>query len=156
MTDTTSLNCQCQCGNVQYTASAMPMFRILCHCSICRQFNGGAPFADVLTFRNADIIRPSDGTVNFQTYRPPPNVQRGQCAACHAPAIEVFEAPLFPKLIMVPSSVVQDSAALPEPVGHMFYDSRVADVTDSLPKWSGYFRSQLGFGRYLLASMLRR
>ena len=156
MTDTPSLRCQCQCGAVQYAASAMPLFRILCHCTICRQFNGGAPFADVLTFRHSDVVKPPADTVRFQTYRPPPNVQRGQCAACSAPAIEVFEAPLFPSLIMVPRSAIQESVPLPEPVGHMFYESRMAEVDDSLPKYRGYVRSQLAFGRHLLAAMLRR
>ena len=134
----------------------MPLFRILCHCSICRKFNGGAPFADVLTFRSSDVTKPLADTVRFQAYRPPPNVQRGKCAACNAPAIEVFETPLLPALVMVPRAVIDDSVPLPAPVGHMFYESRVADVADSLPKFRGYWRSQLAFGRHLFAALRRR
>ena len=78
-----------------------PLFRIRCHCTICQQYNN-APFGDVLVFRAKDVSLPPTDTVDYKTYKPPPNVKRGQCAACQQAAVEVFDAPLMPKLVMVP------------------------------------------------------
>ncbi|MEM7612920.1 MAG: GFA family protein [Pseudomonadota bacterium] len=129
-----------------------PLFRLLCHCSICQQFNDSA-FADVVVFRAAAVQQPDASKIRFDTYRPPPNVQRGKCTICERPAIEVFEAPLAPSLIMIPQPMFVDNAALPDPVAHIFYESRVDDINDALPKYSGYFRSQLAFGKFLIRGL---
>ena len=143
--------CACSCGTTRFQPAGRPLFRILCHCTICQRFND-APFADVLVFRAADIALPSAEAVDFDTYRPPPNVQRGKCAACQQPAVEVFAAPVLPKLVMVPRAMFQSADELPTPVAHIFYDKRVSDATDSLPKHGGYVRSQLAFLKYLRAA----
>lgn len=142
------MECTCSCGATSFQAVRPPLFRILCHCTICQRFNS-ASFADVIVFGARDISLPSPETVSFNTYKPPPNVQRGKCAACGQPAIEVFEAPLLPKLVMVPASMFQSDAALPSPVAHVFYDKRVTDAEDSYPKYQGFFRSQFAFLKYL-------
>jgi hypothetical protein len=141
--------CQCPCGAVRYRVTAAPLFRIICHCSICQRFND-APLADVLVYRAAAVEQPAPGSVVFDTYRPPPNVQRGHCARCHRAAIERLSVPLLPELVVVPVPVHPAPGSLPEPVGHMFYDSRVEDVDDGRPKHAGYLRSQLAFGKHLL------
>ena len=147
----TPVACACPCGYASFAALGPPLFRIKCHCTICQRFND-APFADVLIYDAAKVEPPALGTVAFDTYKPPPNVQRGQCAKCGEPAIEQFRAPLFPALTMVPAAVHAAGSALPEPVAHIFYDKRVADVADSLPKHRGFLPSQLAFGRYLFAA----
>ena len=45
--------------------------------------------------------------------------------------------------------------ALPPPRMHGFYDSRVADIADRLPKYHGYWGSQLGAMRHLLGALIR-
>lgn len=92
---------------------------------------------------------PTPGAVNFETYKPPPNVQRGKCVACTQPAIEVFSAPVLPKLVMVPRAMVRLDEKLPVPIAHIFYDKRLADAQDAYPKHEGFFRSQLAFLNYL-------
>ncbi|MEO0996305.1 MAG: GFA family protein [Pseudomonadota bacterium] len=143
--------CRCACGATGFQTSGAALFRILCHCTICQRFNE-ADYADVVVYGAASVERPPANTVAFATYKPPPNVQRGKCAKCGQPAIEVFEAPLLPKLTIVPFAMHGDPAGLPAPCGHIFYDKRRADADDDLPKHEGFLRSQLAFGKHLLAS----
>ncbi len=143
-------DCSCTCGATTFRTRAAPRFRMLCHCTLCQRFND-APFADVLIYRARDVEMPP-GTVEFTTLKPPPNVQRGKCASCGAPAIETFHAPLLPKLTMVPRAMHPAKAALPEPIAHFFYNTRIEDAADGLPKHQGYLASQLAFCKYLIAA----
>ncbi len=139
--------CTCGCGATRFRTLGAPLFRIFCHCTICQKFNK-APFADVLVYRGEDVAVPQAGAVSFDTYKPPPNVQRGKCATCGQPAIEVFSAPLMPKLTMIPRPMFLADAELQSPVAHIFYDKRVSDAEDTKPKHLGYMRSQLAFLKY--------
>ncbi len=123
------------------------MFRVYCHCSICQKYNA-ASHADILVFKAKQIELPADGVVEFTTYKRPPNVQRGRCSQCGQAAIEVFSMPLFPKLTMVPAGMFGSDVELPESKAHMFYESRVADASDDLPKYQGFMRSQLVFFKH--------
>ena len=147
----TPIACVCSCENTSFAITNTPLFRIICHCSICQRFNN-APFADVVVYTASSVEDPPEGSVKFDTYKPPPNVQRGNCTKCGDAAIEKFAAPLFPKLTIVPKHMHSETASLPDPVGHMFYENRVADVDDSLPKRKGLVASQLLFGKHLLLS----
>ena len=146
-----SITYQCGCGHTSYSANSQPLFRMICHCTICQRFNK-AECADILVYGAASVQNPPPGAVAFETLRPPPNVQRGKCAQCDKPALELLRMPLFPRLAMIPAAMHQSGAALPEPTAHFFYEKRVRDVEDSLPKHEGYLLSQLAFGRYLLAA----
>ena len=148
-------SCACSCGNVIFETRDAPLFRILCHCTICQRFND-APFADVVVYTASDVTAPAEGTVDYSTWKPPPNVQRGKCAQCGMPAIEQFTAPLFPKLTMVPAAMHGPGAELPEPVAHVFYDKRIEDADDSLPKKRGFLSSQLSFMRLLYSARASR
>ncbi len=138
----------CECGATRFNTHAEPLFRILCHCTICQRYND-APYGDVLVFRAEDVSLPPEDAVRFETYKPPPNVQRGKCASCAQPAVETFILPLFPKLVMVPSPMFGADADLPEPKAHIYYDKRVSDVEDAYPKYHGLLQSQFAFMKYL-------
>lgn len=144
----------CACGTVGLTTTAAPLLRGICHCTICQSFNQ-APFADITVYRARDVqVTGLDG-VEFETYRPPPAVQRGKCGACRKPAIEYLKLPGLPKLAIVPSANLAVVADLPEPALHIFYHRRVADATDELPRFSGYLRSQLAFSLRLAGALWR-
>lgn len=121
---------------------------MLCHCTICQKFNQ-ASHADVLVFNTRDITTPCSDYVAFETYKAPPNVNRGSCVNCGQAAIEVFDFPLMPKLTMVPAAMFAADADLPAPDAHMFYDKRIDDVDVELPKHRGFIRSQLAFFKHL-------
>lgn len=145
------VDCVCSCGATRLQTLGPPLFRICCHCTICQRFND-APFADALVHRAEDVALPPAGTVEFDTYKPPPNVQRGKCATCGQPAAVVFAAPFLPKLVSIPRPMFGEKAELPSPVGHIHYDKRVADAEDPCPKHEGYARSQFAFLKYLWAA----
>jgi len=142
------VECTCSCGATSFQTVGAPLFRILCHCTICQRFSN-APFADALVHRAEDVALPPAKAVNFDTYKPPPNIQRGKCATCGQPAIVVFAAPVLPRLVSIPRSMFRSDAELPSPVAHIFYDKRVSDAEDPYPKHQGYFRSQIAFLKYL-------
>lgn len=141
----------CSCGHVTFEIGSAPLFRMLCHCTICQRFND-APFADIVIYDATSITGPKPGSVRYDTYKPPPNVQRGVCTECGKPAIEQFKLPWFADLTMIPASVHVDQTSLPEPMAHVFYHRRVEDADDALPKYNGFLSSQLAFGKYLLAA----
>ena len=137
---------QCDCSAVQFTIDGPPLFRILCHCTICQAFNDAA-FADIVVYRARQVAAPSAEQVHFDRWRPPPNVQRGVCTACEQPIIEQFRAPLMPSLTMVPAARIDGD--LPPPCGHLFYEHRRDDAKDDLPRHHGYWASQWAFMRAL-------
>ncbi|WP_223788075.1 GFA family protein [Marinicella meishanensis] len=139
--------CQCACGHVQYTVQGLPLFRMVCHCGICQKYNQ-ASHADVLIYRTDRVQNPPADAVRFSTYKRPPNVQRGCCEQCGQAVIEEFYFPLMPKLTMVPVRVFPATDSLPEPSGHMFYESRVQEATDDRPKLHGFWRSQWAFFKF--------
>ena len=144
--------CTCTCGATRFQTLGAPLFRILCHCTLCQRFHD-APFADILVHRAEDVELPPAGYVDFDTYKPPPNVQRGKCASCGQPAIGVFTFPVLPNLVMVPKSMFRPDAKLPPPVAHIFYDKRVSDAEDPYPKHQGYLPSQIAFLRYVWSAI---
>lgn len=146
--------CQCPCGAVAFSAQRPPLMRFICHCSICQRFND-APHADMVVLLTDGVVSPPEGAVNFGTYRPPPAVQRGKCASCDKPAIEFMRLPIYPGLTFVPTANFADASLLPEPCMHLFYEKRVADVDDALPKYQGYLKSQLAFARAIYPAWWR-
>ena len=142
------MECTCSCGATSFQTIGEPLFRFFCHCTICQRFND-APFADMLVFRAEDVVLPPPGTVIFDTYRPPPNVQRGKCATCGQPAVSVLTVRFLPRLVTVPRPMFRSDAELPSPVAHGFYDKRVSDADDQLPKYEGYFRNLIVFLKHL-------
>lgn len=155
MTELKTTKCSCECGSVSYSVPDKPLLRMYCHCTICQKFNDAA-FGDIFVYRASDIEKPEATLVKFDTYRPPPNVQRGKCASCARPAIEVLEMPLLPSLILVPGNMQKDNGTLPKAKGHVFYESRLEDMQDDLAKHSGYLKSQLVFGKHLLMALAGR
>jgi hypothetical protein len=63
--------------------------------------------------------------------------------------------PLMPKLVVIPTANIQDSSQIPMPIMNIFYNSRVADVDDTLPKYQGYLKSQLAFFGSLLKGYVK-
>ncbi len=147
-------NCQCPCGDTRFTVHGAPLMRAFCHCTLWQALNR-SPYADITLFRRRDVSPPTGESLDLSVWRRPPAAQRGKCRACQRPAIEFMRLPLVGELVIVPSANIGDAALVPAPALHIFYDSRVADIVDELPRYRGYWRSQLAFSRRLLGAMLR-
>ena len=147
------MNTHCSCGRVNYNIVGKPLLRAFCHCSICQAVNK-APYADITLFRYRDVVTPGDVNLEFKSHKFPPILKRGKCVACDNIAIEYLQLVAIPRMVIVPSDNVDDKSLIPAPALHIFYESRVADIEDSLPKYKGYLSSQLAFGRKLIDSLL--
>ena len=144
----------CTCGQIKFKTTDRPLFRAICHCTICQRFNK-ADFGDILVYRATDVDQTECGEIAYSSHKQPPILARGTCTSCGLPALERLNIPLFPKLMLVPSARIEEQADMPPPDCHIFYNHRVRVVQDGLPKSRGYLPSQMRFAKHLLTGMLR-
>lgn len=149
-----SQNCHCPCGETRFNVSGRPLLRAFCHCTICQAFYQ-APFSDITFFRVKDVVGPEEQSVAFNKIWIPPFIRRGKCVKCGKPAINYLEMFPMPRLAIVASANIYDKSFVPAPALHIFYDTRVADIADGLPKYSGYLKSEFAIGHRVMASLLR-
>ena len=128
------INGQCQCGQSQFSLSRMPTRRFLCHCTICQGVYK-APYADVLVTSAKSAKIASEHSLEFKRLNGEKSVDRGVCSQCETPTIGFLKVLPGIKLGLVPSARLEGAAGLPDPAMHIFYESRVADVHDNLPKY---------------------
>ncbi|WP_245505731.1 GFA family protein [Rhizobium sullae] len=153
MTTHTSLPLRgsCECSACSFEVHTSPKARFRCHCLICQEFNG-KPFADVVAVRARDVVLKNAGNISFKKYRAPPNFNRGVCRTCGKPVVEVAGVgPL--KVVFIPASNFEPEARLPPARIDIFYHRRVLDMPDSVPKYSGYFASELAIGKLIMSGL---
>lgn len=148
-------DCACPCGASRFAVHGGPIGRFFCHCTICRKAYG-KPFADVTYFRAASVTLPNSPAIEFRRHRPPPAMRRGTCAKCGNPVVNLLGFPRSLALAFVPSQNFPQATELPAPDAHIFYDRRVSDVADAIPKVSGYWASEAHVTRSLLAGLFGR
>jgi hypothetical protein len=141
--------CTCTCGQSRFTIASAPAARFFCHCTICQGVYG-QPFADVTVLWANKVSLPPGEQVSFKKYRAPPALRRGSCTACGRPVVGFLRLAPFVQLAFVPAQNLPKSLALPAPSLHMFYNSRVADAHDDLPKYSGYWSSQVATTKLIM------
>jgi len=152
--DSMAQSCQCECGDTRFSIVGEPLTRVICHCTICQEFNQ-ADFGDVTIFSSKDVNIDNIESIDFKEYKAPPAVQRGKCSTCNKPAIELLDLPLLPNLTIVPTRNIPSESQLPEPDSHIFYHSRKHDVEDAIPKYSGFLKSQLALLFKLMSGMFK-
>ena len=143
----------CSCGVIEFEIVGAPIARAYCHCTICQKFNNSS-FADVTAFYAKDVVGVDERKIEFKVYKQPPLVRRGICMECKKPAIEKLSIPLMPRMLLIPSTNIDDTSLLPDPKMHIFYDKRVEDRDDGLKKYSGFISSQIGFSIGLIKGMI--
>ncbi|MGH0273407.1 GFA family protein [Sinorhizobium meliloti] len=141
----------CECGTCSFEVYTSPKVRFRCHCLICQAFNG-RPFADVVAVRAKDVVLEKAGNISFKKYRPPPNFNRGVCRTCGKPVVEVAGFGPF-KVLFIPACNFAPVARLPPVRMDIFYHRRVLDMPDSLPKYRGYFASELAVAKMIMKGM---
>jgi hypothetical protein len=145
----------CLCGASRLTVAGDPIGRFFCHCTICQKIYG-KPFADVTYFWAASVALPANQPIEFRRYRPPPALRRGICSKCRNPVVGFLGLVPSLTLAFVPSQNFPRPAELPAPDRHIFYDRRVGDIADSVPKLGGYWASEAHVTRSVLAGLFRR
>ena len=114
-----------------------------------------APFAGVTVFWAGSVVLRSSDSVEFTRHRPPPALQRGTCRACGAPVLGYMRLAPFLRLAFVPTHNLEPQPCAPQPSCHIIYRRRHREAADSLPKFVGYWRSELAVTRLILSGALR-
>jgi hypothetical protein len=146
-------DCACRCGASRFTVNGDSIGRFYCHCTICQKVYA-KPFADATYFWAEAIALAANQPIEFRRYRPPPALRRGICTKCGAPAVAFMRPVPGLAVAFVPTQNFHRPAELPAPDCHIFYDRRVADVADALPKVNGYWASEVHITRIVFASLL--
>ena len=132
----------CYCHAVQYEVCADPVDAKICHCAACQKLHG-APMQWAAIFRKQDV-RITRGVDCLKFYNSERNLHarvlpcKVSCASCGTPIADEGRRMwlAFPSLFDF-----SGFAAVPEafrPTCHLFYGSRIIDMDDDLPKWSGH------------------
>ena len=139
---TVKYRARCHCQAVQYEVSADPVDAKICHCVVCQTLHG-APMQWAAIFHKRHV-RLTRGIARLRFY----NSERRQsarilpckvsCAGCGTLIADEGRKMwlAFPPLFdfgrppQVPASFM--------PTCHIFYGTRVMDMHDDLPKWSGH------------------
>lgn len=144
--------CQCSCGSVNINVKQPFMTRFFCHCTICQSLYK-KPYSDVIALHASNVEIGKPDTIQFKKLRPPPNVNRGVCVSCRLPAIGFFTLAPGIKIAFLPTQMLRNPSDAPDPSLHIFYHSKKADIDDTLPKYSGYWRSTLALTRKILPKL---
>jgi len=123
---------RCYCGACSWEGIGDPAVTFYCHCSLCRRA-GGAAFVGAAAFKPENVV--FHGEANIRDFTPPNSkVPRRYCKKCGSylaedarPVLGVYALP-----IGLCSEPINPKYA---PAQHIFYDSRIVDVTDTLPKY---------------------
>ena len=148
------VHCRCNCGKAGVVVAGPFLGRLRCHCTICQSANQ-APYADstILSAKHVPLERVEN--VRFETMKEPPALQRGFCRSCGCFVVAYGEYWRFLSLAFVPAARYPAGARLPKPAMHVFYDYRVADADDALPKY-GQWPPGLAVIRAILRTRLGR
>ncbi|KAJ5765204.1 hypothetical protein N7520_004763 [Penicillium odoratum] len=135
----------CKCGKITYALNRdRPLNAKFCHCRGCQVMHG-APFQWAAIFHKHDISfdKGSSGLAffsaskNSQQYDMPTKVS---CSYCHTLIMDEGRTTclLFPQLIEREGSQDERRKQLEvfKPTCHIYYEDRMFDVPDELPKWS--------------------
>ncbi|MDX1704419.1 MAG: GFA family protein [Altererythrobacter ishigakiensis] len=123
----------CSCGTSHFTLSRVPTRRFLCHCTICQSVYK-APYADALVTNARTVEVADDSALKMHHLNGDKSIDRGICEQCGEPTIGFMKLLPGMTLAFVPALTVKGASDLPGPGLHIFYESRVADVSDNLPK----------------------
>lgn len=148
------LHCTCSCGRAGLVVLGPVLGRVRCHCTICQSANQAA-FADstILMAKHVPLDRVEH--VRFVTLKKPPALQRGFCRSCGCFLMADTSTLPIISLAFVPVARYPEEAQLPAPDMHVYYESRVADIDDELPKYNKW-PSPLAILRVLLKSRMGR
>ncbi|CAE7203253.1 unnamed protein product [Symbiodinium sp. CCMP2592] len=121
----------CCCGDVALRIRGTPVSACYCHCNACRRYTKQLFSAMALFSPSAVEVR---GTAT--SYATSADLARFHCARCGSHLYEEGGG-----LRMVPIAMLAQGTEIPEevwPRAHIFYENRVVDVRDGLPKYKEF------------------
>ena len=141
----------CHCGKVSVTVRGRPIVVSICHCTTCQRLLG-APFG-VQSMHSPENFECNVGVEELWSLETSKTVTRYRCRDCGSP---VFASLRNGHSFVVPRSMLfqpstshkdndeHDNDVAYKPIHHMYYQSRIIDVQDDLPKYVGTSRPGKG------------
>lgn len=121
-------NGSCYCGSVKVEVTGEPVFSAYCHCESCRKWHS-APIAALAAWPESSVSVAGEVVVSDQT----DETRRTSCAKCGG---GVFTTkPGLGWQVVYPLTLT-GSGFTYQPAAHIFYQQRVLDFNDGLPKFS--------------------
>jgi hypothetical protein len=132
----------CHCKAVRIEVCADPVDAKICHCKTCQCLHG-APMQWAAIFRKRDV-RITKGMGHLKFYNSEQSINerilpcKVSCGLCGTPIADEGRRMwlAFPSLFDFGFPPNVPKAFMP--TCHIFYGSRVIDIDDDLPKWSGH------------------
>ena len=137
-----ALNGACFCGKVTFRVEGPQIFSMYCHCTTCQKLHG-APFVHFLGFPKPNV-QVTGGRASIVEVASSKGMNRYSCGVCSA---RVYNENLSEDsgFIGVPAMALERGAdgkivdmEKIAPTGHIFYDDRVVDMDDDLPKFKAF------------------
>lgn len=146
----------CDCGTCAIETQQVPTVRLNCHCTICQAFTGEA-YSDMMIVPASRAVIHHEDRIDYRMYKrlrfPPPNLRRGRCSSCGKPFVETWGFGRRHVLLFVRTVRFERPDLMPAPEAHMFYEHRVGDIDDNVPKHGGYVESQRALARMIAHAM---
>lgn len=128
----------CGCGKAAVTVTTMPSARFRCHCTICQKVYASS-FSDVLVFRRSQLKPVDRDQIKWTRTKSVSPLRRGLCIHCNEPVLAHF----YGILAFMPARALPEKS-LPKVSMDIYYDTRVSDVLDEVPKSSGLISAYAG------------
>ncbi|QMU57971.1 MAG: GFA family protein [Boseongicola sp.] len=119
---------QCYCGKVHVEVEGDPVFAAYCHCESCRKWHS-APMTALAAWPEDSVKVHGTTTVSDKN----DESQRTSCARCGGNVLTT--KPGMGWKIVYPLTLSGSDFSY-NPAMHTFYDERVVDFNDGLPKFS--------------------
>ena len=132
----------CFCGAVELRVTGDPVAMGYCHCVSCRHW-AAAP-VNAYTMWVPDAVEVTKGQENIVTYNKTEKSDRKFCKTCGGHILTNF-TPI--SLIDVYAAVIPDLEF--KPTRHVFYEERVINIKDGLPKFKDLPEEAGGSGEML-------
>jgi len=139
----------CSCGKAGVTVLAAPSARFRCHCTICQRVYADN-FSDVLVFRRGQLKLIDETQVNWTRTKKVTPLTRALCVHCDAPVMAHF----YGLLAFMPKRALADELA-PDVSMDIYYDTRVKELLDDVPKSSGLIGAYAGLSLPFLKVLFR-
>ena len=132
----------CYCGAVQYEVCAEPVDSKICHCRVCQKLHG-APMQWAVIFHKHHV-RFTAGVNYLHFYNSELNKHerilpcKVSCELCNTLIADEGRQMwlAFPSLFEFDTQQFLTEAF--KPTCHIFYATRLIEMRDNLPKWSGH------------------
>lgn len=142
----------CKCGIISFKQDSRALCRFVCHCNLCKTYTNGA-YNDETFFLNNDVVINHPELVEFKrNYSNLSPLRRGVCKNCRSPAVSIAKL-LRLSLIVVPSELAASEVEVPQICSHVFFHRSIVEPNDILPKYNGYWVSQIMTQLHLIKSL---